>query len=115
MFDLVKPCSDCPFRTDKAFYLRSGRAEEIAASLESGKTFSCHKTTMHDDDGEYAQRDKEQHCAGATIILEKIEIPNQLMRIFERVNGYDRTKLAMDSPVFECLQDWVDSMQDNDL
>jgi pSer/pThr/pTyr-binding forkhead associated (FHA) protein len=42
----------------------------------------------------------EQHCAGATILLERLNRPNQMMRWMERLGGYDRTKLDMDAPVY---------------
>ena len=102
-FDLKKPCEDCPFRNDKEHqrgWLGEDRASEIERSL-SRHTFPCHKTTKHDDDGNYQQRPKEQHCAGALIMLEHMEQPSQMMRIAERLGMYDRAKLEMDSPVFE--------------
>jgi hypothetical protein len=34
-------------------------------------------------------------------MLERLDRPNQMMRIAERLRYYDRTKLRMDSPVFE--------------
>jgi hypothetical protein len=34
-------------------------------------------------------------------MLEKQGLPNQMMRIAERLRYYDRSKLRMDSPVFE--------------
>lgn len=101
-FDLVAPCKNCPFRTDIDFPLRTERVEEICDALVNQQaTFACHKTTEHDEDGEYVRRDSEQHCAGALIMLEKMEQPNQLMWIAERFGGYDRTKLRMDAPVFD--------------
>jgi hypothetical protein len=110
--DLVTPCKDCPFRTDKPFYLTMGRVREILRALvERDQTFPCHKTVDYaaneqadEDDGEDQRprigTEKEQHCAGAMILLEHMERPNQLMRIAERIRLYDRTKLKMDSPVF---------------
>jgi hypothetical protein len=101
-FDLTAPCKDCPFRTDITFYLDTERVEGICDSLTEGATFSCHKTNSFDDDnGEAIETKKTQHCAGALIMLEKMEQPNQMMRIMERVGEYDRTKLKMDAPVFD--------------
>lgn len=100
-FDLVAPCKDCPFRTDITFYLRTERVEEICDAITRQQyTFACHKTTHHDDDGEHVPSKKEQHCAGALIMLEKMNRPNQMMRIAERLRYYDRHKLRMDAPVF---------------
>lgn len=109
-FDLTAPCGNCPFRTDITFYLRAERVDEICEALVvDQRTFSCHKTTEHgcrDGDGHVGP--KEQHCAGALIMLEKMDRPNQMMRIMERLGGYDRTKLAMAAPVFDSGSDMID-------
>lgn len=100
-FDLVAPCKECPFRTDRPGYLRAERVEEITDALLSDHTFQCHKTL----DLPY---DQHQHCAGATIFCEANERPNQLMRIMERLGFYDRSKLKMDSPVFTDAGEMMD-------
>lgn len=102
-FDLKRPCKDCPFRTDVIPYLRPSRAREITDSLiRQQGTFSCHKTNdFGGDDGEAIETSKTQHCAGATIMLEKLGRPNQLMRIAERLGVYDRKKLDMAAPVYD--------------
>ena len=43
----------------------------------------------------------EAHCAGALILLEKLNLPSQMMRIAERLGMYDRRKLDMLAPVFD--------------
>lgn len=110
LFDLVKPCKDCPFRTDVKPYLTRGRVEDILFALAAEqRTFTCHKTVDYtdgtdEDEGFSVPRydnPNEQHCAGAMILLEKIKRPNQLMRIAERLNCYNRHKLRMDSPVYD--------------
>ncbi len=104
-FDLRRPCKDCPFRTDIPGFLSKARAREITRAITDGQgTFSCHKLNdfTEDDEGEpvVIEGDKAQHCAGALIFLERINRPNQMMRIAERLRLYDRTKLDMDAPVF---------------
>ena len=100
-FDLKTPCKDCPFRTDVRGYLTAARAREIIDAItRQQQTFACHKTVQHDEDGEHIPRTKEQHCAGATILLERLNLPNQMMRIAERLGFYDRSKVDMDAPVF---------------
>lgn len=107
-FDMTQPCPQCPFRSDVRPYLRRDRATEIADVLTRRQgTFSCHKTVAYDDDGEPVSKRQEQHCAGALIVLEKIGRPNQLMRIMERLGGYDARKLQMDAPVFATLQAFI--------
>lgn len=98
-YDRKTPCDNCPFRSDKSFELRPGRVREIERSLVRGE-FPCHKTTTYDGDGDLHATDKSQHCAGALILLEKLNQPSQMMRISERVGMYDRRKLDMKAPVY---------------
>lgn len=107
--DLVRPCAACPFRTDVTPFISWQRAKEICdALLIRQATFQCHKTVDYDkadEDGEVAahvaaSEKNAQHCAGATIMLEKMDRPNQWMRIAERIGKYDRRKLDMSSPVY---------------
>lgn len=102
-FNLKKPCKDCPFTTScLSGWLGEERAEEIANSITyQQQTFPCHKTTRGD-------AKKEEHCAGALILLEKIDRPNQMMRISERLGFYDRTKLDYESNVFDDTDDFID-------
>ncbi len=114
-FNLKKPCANCPFRTDIRPFLTTGRAEEIVESIiDMQQTFPCHKTTVASDDYEYGgmtTTEKSEHCAGALILLEFAERPNQMMRIAERLGMYDRTKLDMESPVFDDPDDWIDAQE----
>lgn len=118
LFTLRKPCKNCPFRTDITFHLTVERAEEIAHAVTDGdQTFACHKTTIdvEDDEGEseMVAGDTTQHCGGVLIMLEKMEQPNQMMRIAERIGLYDRTKLDMDAPVFEDTDEFIEQMETN--
>lgn len=107
-FDMKTPCPHCPFRTDIRPYLTRDRAQEIADGLtRHQQTFSCHETTEHDDDGEAIIRDDEQHCAGAMIMLEAMNRPNQMMRIAERFGSYDRRKLSKNPPVFQHVREFI--------
>lgn len=102
------PCPKCPFRTDVKPYLNRERAQEISSGLfPQQQTFACHETTEHDDDGENVISEKEQHCAGALIVLEGMNRPNQMMRLAERFGSYDRRKLSKTAPVFKTLRAFV--------
>lgn len=104
-YDLVRPCDNCPFRVDcLEGWLGEERAEEIIDAITAKQaTFACHKTT----EAGGKRGGQEQHCAGAMIMLEKLEQPNQMMRIMERLGGYDRTKLDMDAPVFDDPEEFI--------
>jgi hypothetical protein len=106
-FNLKKPCKDCPFRSDINIYLTLPRVLEICRSLVNGGTFPCHKTTESREDGELEATEKSEHCAGALIFLEKQNMPNQMMRIAERLRLYDRTKLDMDAPIYNNQKEWA--------
>ena len=102
-FNLKKPCKQCPFsRGSIDGWLGEDRAEEIINSIsDQDGSFTCHKT----------DRDKSkeaEHCAGALILLEKVDMPNQLMRISERLGIYDRFKLDFEANVFDDLDEFID-------
>lgn len=106
----TSPCDNCPFRSDKPFLLGRGRVREIQAALQRGD-FPCHKTTVDCEDDEGCNRvstEKSLHCAGALILLEKIEEPSQMMRICERLGLYDRTKLNIGAPVYDSWDEMVE-------
>lgn len=114
-FDLRKPCKGCPFVDDEhaVRHLGEERAEGIVDSItRMQQSFTCHKTTEYcEEKGEHVTNGKEQHCAGALILLEKHNQPNQMMRISERFGGYDRTKLEMDSGVYDTYEDFIESQR----
>ena len=103
MFNRIKPCKSCPFRTNKhaVRFLGERRAREIVDSLLGDQSFTCH------DDLDLPQSDR-QHCVGAMLMLEKIDRPNQIMRIGERIRLYDRNKLVGHAEVFDDFDDWIE-------
>jgi hypothetical protein len=104
-YDLKTPCAHCPFRSDVKPYIHPERVEEII-----GQPFSCHKTTTCKDRGN--DHPEAQHCAGSLILHEKMEKPHQMMRIMERLGGYDRTKLNMDAPVYDDANAMISAHED---
>ncbi len=113
---LKHPCSDCPFRSDKPFYLEEQRKREIVKDLEFGLSFLCHKTINYGEDSgwneewdRYDASGEEKHCAGAMIILQKQGIPNTLMQVGSRLQLIDLNELDLESPVFGTLEEFVRS------
>lgn len=96
-YTMTQPCDACPFlntpNMKRGFSLR--RLKEFA----SGQ-FPCHQTADADnEDSEYRATEKSVACAGALIFNEKRNMPNQMMRICERLGMYDASKLDMKANV----------------
>jgi hypothetical protein len=92
---MTTPCSECPFLKGSGF--------TYSSLVEHARgEFPCHMACdLSEDDGVFREKrnGKTPHCAGALIFLEKQGKSHQMMRITERVGGYDRSKLDMDAPV----------------
>lgn len=115
-FNLVRPCGHCPFRTDIPPFLTPGRVLEITDNLLADGSFPCHETIDYDAMEEVDEYESSfgavvgpdaSHCAGAILLLERMERPNQLMRIMERLRDgktgrpyYDRERMDFDAPVY---------------
>lgn len=70
----VKPmesmCDNCPFGHSKEQAhmrnsLAKGRYNEICQSVFRGELFVCHKTSDHDDEGEWRPTGRDRECAGS--------------------------------------------------
>jgi Family of unknown function (DUF6283) len=100
-FDLVRPCAHCPFRSDRPFGLRRERCEDIAAVLfERDLTFICHETKR-------LPEDRQQHCAGALILHEKLGRPNWRIRLAAFLGLFDPSRLHLDAPVVDTIADFI--------
>jgi hypothetical protein len=108
-YNLKKPCSSCPFRSDKLFPLHPSRARNI---IYGNGEFACHKTVDYSDDSEGRTKSKSEHCAGLLILLEHMGQPHQMMRVSERLGAYDRHALDMTAPVYTDGQDYIDALSD---
>jgi hypothetical protein len=107
-YGLTGPCDACPFRTDKQFPLGVDRRQEIADSLMVEDTeFRCHKTLDYSD-GEARVTSGSQVCGGALVVMAKADqgYP-QMTRIAGRVGMFDPSRLDLDAPVPDDLDDWV--------
>jgi hypothetical protein len=112
-FDLLRPCSSCPFLRIGGVRLTEARVEEIAGGMLStqGATFACHKTTTPSSDGmDMLETKDSRHCAGALIFAEKNENATQMMRIAERLGMYNPRKMMADQAVVDSVFDELDEM-----
>lgn len=96
MFDLVRPCVNCPFRKGQGefFAMHRDRLREIL----NGVAFQCHKTVDYNhenDEGETVPTsgDRPQQCAGLMAVLHRSGRPNQIMQVAERLGELDPSKL----------------------
>lgn len=98
MFDLKRPCANCPWLKAKGslFGFSRARIEEII----NAPAFSCHKTVDHDatartedENGETSTVFKPsgaQQCAGLIAMLWKDDNRmNQITQVAHRIIGYD--------------------------
>ena len=108
IFDLKRPCRDCPFLKSMHFGLGRERAEGIVHAITDQGWFPCHKTTQSDDEGMRAITNKSQACAGALIIAEKTDRKGSGMQIGFRLGIYDPTRLDLDAPVFDNFEQWIE-------
>ncbi len=111
---MSKPCDACPFCPGRFLGLRRGRVIEIVEGLRSGSSFPCHKTVEHDDEGDPSLVLGGAFCAGAMIMLEKAQDPeqqphNHALRMAERLRLYDHTKLDLTAPVFASFDDMIEA------
>lgn len=93
---VLKPCENCPFRSDVRPFLRTDRAAELVEYTRQGFGFHCHKTTTETGNG------KPKQCAGALILARKEDnlYNNQMVRIEARL-GADFDEVKETSPVYE--------------
>ncbi len=87
MFDLRRPCKDCPFRKDNGgnFQLGEMRVREITDAV----AFQCHKTVVYGDGKNFDRGDNPQQCAGLMALLHKEGRPNAIMQVAKRLNCFD--------------------------
>ena len=109
-FSLRGPCADCPFRSDRTFFLTPARVDEIADALHADLGFSCQKTNDFDqDDGQAVVTENSRECGGVMAMLERMDRPSQVMRIGERLGMYDHHRIDPGAPVYNSIDEWRDA------
>ena len=108
MFDLMRPCKNCPFRkgVGERFCLTRARLEAIKRS----EAFQCHATVDygHWKDPVKRQGDRPQQCAGLMAVLVRERETNTIMQIAERLAGVDFSGL---DPRDEAYSSWRDVLK----
>lgn len=107
MFDLKKPCKDCPFKIGQGsrYRLRHDRL----LGIFDGPAFQCHRTIDYDqfEDSEARQGDKPQQCAGLMGLLLAVDQPNQIMQVAMRLGHFDPGSINRKA----CYQSFGDAMR----
>lgn len=106
MFDLKRPCVNCPFRRGlgSTFQLNPDRLDEI----KTATAFQCHRTVDYDADDEDRDGragDRPQQCAGLMAVLAREERPNQIMQVAMLLGALDVSTL---DPRAEAYSTWRD-------
>jgi hypothetical protein len=118
MFDMKRPCDNCPFRKEGGIRLHPARARQIAKSQIDGQgaTFPCHKTVNYDavdkddDSGNHAWQRGNQYCAGALNFALNVGSLNQMMRIAART-GWNPERMQDRSRCFRSVKEMVSAQR----
>ena len=105
-FGLARPCKDCSFRSDITFYLQPARVVTILEGIfQDGETFTCHNAAYGRwHRGTYRPHQRDQHCAGALMLIRREDMSHRMTQIAERLGLYDPGKLDLSAPVFPTVE-----------
>jgi len=108
MFDLKRPCVDCPFH--KGNGERFGLSRLRLREIKRQEAFQCHRTVdyEHFDDDRLRQGDRPQQCAGLMAVLWREGETNTIMQIAERLAGIRFDEL---DPEHEAYETWADVLK----
>ncbi len=98
----LRPCSNCPFRTDKDFSLHPRRRQEIAQALLNDQVFLCHKQLR-------LPTPDRRPCVGSAMVLDKEQgvMSNLAYRLHIRFNGFSN-RYDDNVPVFNSLKEFAE-------
>jgi hypothetical protein len=101
VFELHRPCSNCPFR--------KGQGELYQLDLDhivNADAFQCHKTVDYKnwDDPKLRPGEDPQQCAGLMSLLSREGQPSTIMQVGERLGAFDPLKLVH-TDVYASLND----------
>jgi len=103
MFDLKRPCVNCPFRRGQGslFQLALARLREIFSAV----AFQCHKTVDYSDDEGAQSGNRPQQCAGLMAVLHRSGKPNQIMQVAERLGAFDPAAVDPDGDAYGSIRE----------
>ena len=109
MFDITRPCVDCPARkgNGERYQMRRARLESII----EGPAFQCHKTVNYTEDengdclGEAGSR--PQQCAGIMAVLHRSGRHNAIMQVAIRLDELDPECLDPGNEAYDNIDDMM--------
>jgi len=103
MFDLKRPCVNCPFRIGQGsrFQLHPDRLTGIFEAV----AFQCHKTVDYENYDDEAARagDRPQQCAGLMAVLYRSGQDNQIMQVATRLGALDLATVDPDGTAYASI------------
>lgn len=104
MFDLRRPCSNCPWRKGQGSLF--ALTKERIAGILGGTAFQCHKTVDYGgDDCAPSPGDRPQQCAGLMAVLHRSGQPNQIMQVASRLGAIDLDAVDPDGTAYASLEE----------
>jgi hypothetical protein len=100
MFNVKKPCKDCPFVKGSITNqtLLPSRMKEIVHDVTHDGHFFCHKTIDYAKEKEHGDSFKpiegEQLCAGSVLYIQRAGANTQFLEIMELLGEYDPSCLS---------------------
>ena len=108
----LKPCRDCPFRSDCPLPLRKSRRIEIATSLHKDSPFHCHKTLNYSGDDDELVTQDSKLCVGSMIFLEQSRTGGMLANLSYRIQvvfgDLKIEDLSDEVPVFKSIDEFIE-------
>jgi hypothetical protein len=107
VFDLRRPCVNCPFRRGQGelFQLGPERLYEIVTAT----AFQCHKTVDYSDWSEAKPGDRPQQCAGLMTLLHRERLDNQIMQVAQILGVWDPVGMDPKYEVYDTLAECLEA------
>lgn len=102
MFDLKRPCNNCPFRKGQGSLFALG-AERVAGIVD-GPAFQCHKTVDYSEDAALPG-DRPQQCAGLMAVLNRSNRLNTIMQVASRLGHLSLDALDPDGVAYASVEE----------
>lgn len=107
-----QPCDNCPFRSDKPFYLREEKVKAILQGLQNDQHFCCHKTLDYSKGEQPEIVEGSSICIGSALFMEYAGIgalSNVCYRIAIMTGDLTLEDLQQDLPVYRSVEELIEA------